>query len=104
MSFSRVNVLIYPKIILSVVHFFVRRKNDVTVLFCLFSPLVRKLHLVVTAMREFIQAIASYKLIPYLSPEDKVSSQIADNGPDSVLFSNVKHQFINSKYPPPPPP
>ena len=24
-------------------------------------------------MREFIQAIASYKLIPYLSPEDKVS-------------------------------
>jgi hypothetical protein len=39
--------------------------------FC--SPLVRKLHLVVTAVREFIQAIDSYKLIPYLSPEDKVS-------------------------------
>jgi hypothetical protein len=38
---------------------------------------VRKLHLVVTAMREFIQAIASYKLIPYLSPEDKVTSTVA---------------------------
>jgi hypothetical protein len=46
-------------------------KNNKKKKFC--SPLVRKLHLVVTAVREFIQAIDSYKLIPYLSPEDKVS-------------------------------
>jgi hypothetical protein len=48
-----------------------RLKNNKKKTFC--SPLVRKLHLVVTAVREFIQAIDSYKLIPYLSPEDKVS-------------------------------
>jgi hypothetical protein len=50
-----------------------RHNNNKKKTFC--SPLVRKLHLVVTAVREFIQAIDSYKLIPYLSPEDKVSRQ-----------------------------